>query len=564
MDTGKERSGESHHPARRGTYSTTRSKTNGKIELLDSSASYSCDHNVPFQVVLNSFCPDHENSVRKLEDAPFSFKTLPALSGEPLSEAAVDDFLKILSHPSPCLSRGCPCSYYKRKLLCNLRSSVLQTPAQRSYPSSATSDLGIELSMSLLGDLAEVDPGYSSVTSQQPSFRCLESMAEIDHGYASVSSQRYNPQEKEAEIHLPQHSAINPQPAVKVEGFFQPQPDQKVDTNQELLFVTPPPAVVVEIEMSQGSSSEVDYHGSDNSKCDITTSSACLADTSNHSPTLSPRLLGGAVSPAHRHLSSSASASDYHGISYPILYPDIRDEVLELSNKFDLNMKFIDPIETVQFDCNGGRYANENHEVYLRIPRGAIPEGKTISIEVGLSFHSTLVSLLPLETRPVSPLLKLCVLGEPNFRFLKPVEVTLPHFLDIADQEDPIRMGLQFLKSGHSLYCFHKSDGVAKFKPRTNTATLKTAHFCTFCITANENISNKKVNYRLVKVVPKNREQKEWRANFCVTYYLRTCLQVRANLDILSVLCILLTADFAGSEKAVSRQGIRNEDLEKV
>lgn len=195
------------------------------------------------------------------------------------------------------------------------------------------------------------------------------------------------------------------------------------------------------------------------------------------------------------------------------------------------SLKPFDPVETVTFDSNGGRYSNENHEIFLRVPKGAIPKGKTISIEVGVSLHSSLVSLLPQRTKPVSPLVKFCVIGEENFRFLKPVEVTLPHFMDIADEGDVNRMSLQFMKAGHNPRSFCQSDGIASFMPGSNTATLVTEHFCTFCIAANSNmLSTEKINYRLVKVVPKNRDQ-QWRANFCVSYYLRTCLQVLSTIS---------------------------------
>ena len=207
-----------------------------------------------------------------------------------------------------------------------------------------------------------------------------------------------------------------------------------------------------------------------------------------------------------------------------ITYPKICSNYSEASP--DLYVKFVDPVETVKFDSNGGSYSDENHEIYLRVPKGAIPKGKIISIQVGVSFHSALVPLLPREVRPVSPLVKLCVMEEVDFKFLKPVRVTLPHFLDIADEEDAKQMGLQFMKCGHGLYCFHQSDGEASFKPKSNTATLRTTHFCTFCITANQRICSSKVNYRLVKIIPKNRQESMWRVNFCVTYYLKTCLQV--------------------------------------
>ena len=207
-----------------------------------------------------------------------------------------------------------------------------------------------------------------------------------------------------------------------------------------------------------------------------------------------------------------------------ITYPKICSNYSEASP--ELYVKFVDPVETIKFDCNGGSYSDEDNEVYLRVPEGAIPKGKIISIQVGVSFHSALVPLLPREVRPVSPLVKLCVMEEVDFKFLKPVRVTLPHFLDVADEEDAKQMGLQFMKCGHGLYCFHQSDGEASFYPKSNTATLRTTHFCTFCITANQRICSSKVNYRLVKVIPKNRQESMWRVNFCVTYYLKTCLQV--------------------------------------
>ena len=184
------------------------------------------------------------------------------------------------------------------------------------------------------------------------------------------------------------------------------------------------------------------------------------------------------------------------------------------------------PFETVTFDSQGGTYANEDHEIYLRVPRDAIPKGRTISIEVGVSLNSSLVSLLPPGTTPISPIVKLCVIEEDSFKFLKPVTLTLPHFLDISNEEDVEKLQLQFMKMGHDSNSFHKSDGSISFCPQSNTATLKTMHFCSFCITAKENISVDKINFRLVKVVPRARHLTQWRASFCITYYLRTCLQV--------------------------------------
>lgn len=400
----------------------------------------------------------------------------------PVSPEETGDDLNIPSHPSPCMSDNCPCSSYQQKLLYSLKQGTILMPTQRLYP---TIEMGP--SVKLQGSLTsgshtgvEMDQGYFSVTSNLP----LKRAADVDSGYASVSL-KLPPSETERSSE--RHDYI-PRLALQVKNHC-------CHSEEE-----------VEIETTQRSSPPVDLLAND--------AAGCLADL--HSP--ASKLL---VPQNH-----STLPKDCQDTNHLKLYPDVPDEVLGLSKESDSNMGLIDPLDTIHLDSNGGRYANENHEVYVKFPKGFIPEGKTISVEVGVSFHSALATLLPLETRPVSPLVKLCVVGEPEIRFLKPVEVTLPHYLDIVDKEDIDEMELQFLKSRHGLYCFQKSDGVAMFKPRASTATLRTNHFCTFCITAKENISSKKINYRLVKVTPKHRMHQMWRVNFCVSYYLRTCLQV--------------------------------------
>ena len=190
--------------------------------------------------------------------------------------------------------------------------------------------------------------------------------------------------------------------------------------------------------------------------------------------------------------------------------------------------------DTFVVDMRGGSYSNEDHQVYLRVPEGAVPEGKSVCINIGISLTSSKLSLLPLKSQIVSPVASFHVEEEESdFEFLKPVEITLPHFVDIEDEDDATTMELAFLKSSCHLYCFHRSKGVATFRPKSHTATLRTTHFCSFCIAANKKIPTEKINYRLVKVVPRMDHQREqWRAHFCVTYYLRTCLEVTKKMYI--------------------------------
>jgi len=277
----------------------------------------------------------------------------------------------------------------------------------------------------------------------------------------------------------------------------------------------PHTTAAVEVEIEWDLSSQVDTDHSAVAAYEVTTASNCEIDVERGCSNL------------HKHCKQPVSPIS-ETTTQDVIYPTIKP-LSGFADDRDISVKFIDPIDTVVFDCKGGRYANENHQFYLEIPEGAIPKGRTVTIEVGVSLQSSLVQLLPSGVIPVSPLVRLCVVGEEKFRFLTPVKVTMPHFLDIKDEESVKKMDLQFMKAGHSLYCFHQSDGVATFKPHVNMATLMTEHFCTFCIAANVDAS-KDIAYRLVKVIPHNRLKNQWRANFCVTYYLRTCLQVKRSL----------------------------------
>ena len=214
--------------------------------------------------------------------------------------------------------------------------------------------------------------------------------------------------------------------------------------------------------------------------------------------------------------SSAPTCSDQTGIYYPQLSP-ISGPELELS--------YVDPVDRVTFDSKGGRYTNQDHHVCLKVPPGAVPEGEQVTIEIGVSLSCPI--LFPAGKRPVSAMLSMCVVGNPNYQFLKPVEVKLAHCLDIATKDAVNNLEIEFLKSGHNLFCFHKAEGRSTFEPGTHSGTLTTRHFCCFCIAANKDKANlTKIYYRLIKVVPKSTPSLRWKARYCITYFLNTCLRV--------------------------------------
>ena len=214
--------------------------------------------------------------------------------------------------------------------------------------------------------------------------------------------------------------------------------------------------------------------------------------------------------------SSLAPTSHQSSIHYPQLSP-VSGPELELS--------FVDPVERVTFDSKGGRYFNQDHHIGLKVPPGAVPNDEQVTVEIGVSLSCPI--LFPAGKRPVSAMISVCVVGNPNYQFLKPVEVRLPHCLDVNTKEAVNNLEIEFLKSGHNLFCFHRAEGKSTFEPRTHSGTLTTKHFCCFCIAANKSKADlTKIYYRLIKVVPKSTSSLRWKARYCITYFLNTCLRV--------------------------------------
>ena len=204
-------------------------------------------------------------------------------------------------------------------------------------------------------------------------------------------------------------------------------------------------------------------------------------------------------------------------IRYPTLAPPSPGPGLELS--------YVDPVERVMFDSKGGRYFNQDHGIGLKVPPGAIPENDQITIEIGVSLTCPIP--FPADTKPISPMVFMCVVDKPNYQFQKPVEVRLAHCLDIMTQEEVANLKLKFLKSGHNLFCFHAAEGESTFESGTQYGCLKTTHFCCFCLAADARKADAtKTFYRLIKVAPKPTTSLRWKARYCITYFLPTCLQV--------------------------------------
>ena len=181
-------------------------------------------------------------------------------------------------------------------------------------------------------------------------------------------------------------------------------------------------------------------------------------------------------------------------------------------------------------------YIDNDTQFRLMIPDGATDKENTPTILLGMALFGSFQ--FPEGLRPVSPVFQVCVRDYPNFQFSKPVTVTIPHFLDLENDEDIQSLGLTFLKADHNktsggLYQFQPADGKMDFNKKHH-GVLKTRHFCCLCIAVKDIPTTlKRARFCITAVLPKNSIPvgKSVDAYFFVTFLrLKTCLKQVDNL----------------------------------
>ena len=194
-------------------------------------------------------------------------------------------------------------------------------------------------------------------------------------------------------------------------------------------------------------------------------------------------------------------------------------------------------------DCShDGRYYHDvDHDFILEIPEGAIPKGESITIDIGVALQGPFQ--YPEDLRPVSPVFWVCVREQKNFQFLKPIKVTIPHFLHLENLSDIDSLGLTFLKGDHEMnsqqmYPFRQAEGDILFKPFGKYGVLQTTHLCSQCVGSKDMESLKTATFCLTSVLPNEISFRQPSyAYFFITFMQPTCLtklkeQINKVLDI--------------------------------
>jgi hypothetical protein len=185
----------------------------------------------------------------------------------------------------------------------------------------------------------------------------------------------------------------------------------------------------------------------------------------------------------------------------------------------------------LQCDNSGLEFSFEKYDIAIKIPEGALAVGKTISIEVAvMPMYGPFQ--FPRGVRLISPVLWLCLLDQ-NVQLKRPFRITLPHILSGLTEKKAQYYQVDFYKASHrdyasGMYHFHPTEGSIRLfsEGGQNYGTLNTYHFCYICITAKNNPElNMDAGYCLTRV---GLHVSQWRDEiyFCVSYYLKYCLQV--------------------------------------
>lgn len=170
----------------------------------------------------------------------------------------------------------------------------------------------------------------------------------------------------------------------------------------------------------------------------------------------------------------------------PRPFTDI-DDNQKIPEGSDLIPPWMTKVCVLQCTEMGLEYSDESIGFAIRVPRAAVYEGVSLTIEVGVSLYGPVQ--YPDGVQRVSPIIWVCVREIENFHFLKSVEITIQHCLKLDATENHEALELQFLKAGHTKnhsgnYVFFPCDGSIAPSCSTDYLTLATDHFCLLCIAA--------------------------------------------------------------------------------
>ena len=191
----------------------------------------------------------------------------------------------------------------------------------------------------------------------------------------------------------------------------------------------------------------------------------------------------------------------------------------------------------LECDNNGLEYTVENHDITLKIPKGALFEGEKIHFEIGVAMYGPFN--FPENSRSITPIIWLCILE--NIQLKKPFQLILPHFLTGLTKEELRCHQIQSSKANHNNRIVENGQVSYKFdhldtKPLLaivssgemyrSYGVIKSTHCCYYCLSAKQTPElARDAGYCLARIerslLPRGNE-----VYFIAVYFLETCIQV--------------------------------------
>ena len=183
-------------------------------------------------------------------------------------------------------------------------------------------------------------------------------------------------------------------------------------------------------------------------------------------------------------------------------------------------------------DNNGLEFTIAEHDITLRIPKGAVSVDATIHLEIGVAMYGPFNFV---KTRPISPIFWLCIREDAKLQ--KPLQIILPHFLPGLTNENNHLYGVGFAKATHNdssrsaaeqvTYDFSKCETKPYFASSGSRqyGILQTKHCCFYCIEAKFTPELAlKADYYLAQI--EFSSDPKYEIHYCAIYSLDACIRV--------------------------------------
>ncbi len=191
------------------------------------------------------------------------------------------------------------------------------------------------------------------------------------------------------------------------------------------------------------------------------------------------------------------------------------------------------PSQSITIKSAGGILELCDDDIKIVFPKGFISQ-QSITFNYRVLNHELFGShSFPSNIRPVSIMLALD--PQERVQFLKPIEITIPHYIGLENEDDCA--SLKFLTASSDIHTgqqkldFKEVSEDMRFslftsRKKIQYATLYAHHCCHFCVGVIFREDTNKALFCLTQATSKDFTNGSFEVDLCIHYNLRTCMKV--------------------------------------